>query len=88
MIRRMPTISTSRCAAALSALALAALSSACAPSAPTAAARPAAAKPATSADPNPDLPEVVVTASRMRSAPPTQESKSARVRSRSGDKSS
>jgi hypothetical protein len=93
MIRRMPTISPSRYACALSAAALAALLSACSPSSPTAGANLAAgkgtpAKPAPSADPNPDLPEVVITASRTRGTPPTPEPKSARSRNRPRDGSS
>ena len=88
MNRRMPKISTSRCAAAFSAATLAVLLSACAPSSPSAAARPAAAQPATFADPNADLPEIVITASRSHSTPATPEPKSARARSRSRDPSS
>ncbi len=93
MIRRIPTLSTRRCASVLSAAALAALLSACSPSSPTTGANLAAGKsvppdPATSADPNADLPEIVITASRTRSAPPTPEPKYARARSRSRDNSS
>ncbi len=87
MNRRMPKIATSRYACVLSALALAALLSACARSASTAAAKPAA-KPTVSSDPPPDLPEIVITASRTRNAPATPDPKSARVRSRATDKSS
>ena len=83
MNRRMPKIATSRYACVLSALALAALLSACARSAST-----AAAKPTVSSDPPPDLPEIVITASRTRSAPAKPDAKSARVRSRATDKSS
>jgi hypothetical protein len=83
MIRRMHTISTSRCAAALSAVALAALLAACSQSAPT-----AAAEPTVSPDAHPDLPEIVITASRTHNAPARPDPKSARVRSRATDKSS
>ena len=83
MNRRMPKIATSRYAYVLSALALAALLSACAQSAPT-----AAAKPTVSSGPPPDLPEIVITASRTRNAPARPDPKSARVRSRATDKSS
>ncbi len=83
MIRRMHKISTSRYAAALSVVALAALLAACSQTAST-----AAAKPTVSSDPPPDLPEIVITASRTRNAPATPDPKSARVRSRATDKSS
>ena len=93
MIRRMQKALTSRHACTLSAAALAALLSACSPSSPTAAAKPAAGKPApakaaTAADPAPDLPEIVITASRSYGASAPREPKSVRVRSRSKDKSS
>ena len=93
MIRRMQKVLTSRHACTLSAAALAALLSACSPSSPTAAAKPAAGKPApakaaTAADPAPDLPEIVITASRTYGASAAREPKSVRVRSRSKDKSS
>ena len=80
---RMPKIATSRYACVPSALALAALLTACSQSAST-----AAAKPTVSSDPPPDLPEIVITASRTRNAPATPDPKSARVRSRATDKSS
>jgi hypothetical protein len=103
MIRRMQKFATSRSAYALFAALLAALLSACSPSSPTAAAKPAAAelatadpstaKPATAesastSDPDPNLPEIVITASRLRSTPPALEPKSVRVRTHSRDKSS
>jgi hypothetical protein len=93
MIRRMQKVLTSRHACTLSAAALAALLSACSPTSPTAAAKPAAGKPApasaaTAADPAPDLPEIVITASRIYGASAPREPKSVRVRSRSKDKSS
>lgn len=88
MIRRMQKVSTSRYACTLSATALAALLSACSPTSQTAAAKPAAAKAATAADPNPDIPEIVITASRIYGASAPREPKSARVRSHSRDKSS
>jgi hypothetical protein len=93
MIRRMQKVLTSRYACTLSAAALAALLSACSPPSPTAAAKPADGKPApakaaTAADPNPDLPEIVITASRIYGAPAPRDPKSVRVHSRSKDKSS
>jgi hypothetical protein len=93
MIRRMQKILTSRHACTLSAAALAALLSACSPTSPTAAAKPPAGKPApakaaTAADPAPDLPEIVITASRIYGASTPREPNSVRVRSRSKDKSS
>jgi hypothetical protein len=93
MIRRMQKVFASRYACTLSAAALAALLSACSPTSPSAAANPAAGKPApakaaTAADPNPDLPEIVITASRIYGAPAPPGVKSARVRSRLKDKSS
>jgi len=93
MIRRIQKVLTSRHACTLSAAALAALLSACSPTSPTAAAKPAAgkhapAKAATAADPAPDLPEIVITASRTYGASAPREPKSVRVRSRSKDKSS
>jgi hypothetical protein len=98
MIRRMQKVLTSRHACTLSAAALAALLSACSPTSPTTAAKPAAGKPAagkpapakaaTAADPAPDLPEIVITASRIYGASAPREPKSVRVRSRSKDKSS
>lgn len=83
MIRRMHKISKSRYAAVLSAVALAALFAACSQSAPT-----AAAKPTVSPEARPDLPEIVITASRTYKAPATPDPKSARARSRATDKSS
>jgi hypothetical protein len=93
MIRRMQKAFASRYACTLSAAALAALLSACSPTSPTAVANPAPGKPApakaaTAADPNPDLPEIVITASRIYGASAPPEAKSARVRTRSKDKSS
>jgi len=93
MIRRMQKVLTSRHACILSAAALAALLSACSPTSPisaakTAAGKPAPAKAATAADPTPDLPEIVITASRTYGASAPREPKSVRVRSRSKDKSS
>jgi hypothetical protein len=93
MIRRIQKVLTSRHACTLSAAALAALLSACSPTSPTAAAKPAGGKPApakaaTAADPAPDLPEIVITASRTYGASAPREPKSVRVRSRSKDKSS
>ena len=93
MIRRMQNVLTSRHACALSAAALAALLSACSPTSPTAAAKPPAGKPApakaaTAADPAPDLPEIVITASRTYGASAPREPNSVRVRNRSKDKSS
>jgi len=83
MIRRMHKISKSRYAVALSAVALSALLAACSRSAPT-----AAAKPTVSPDPPPDLPEIVITASRSHNAPARPDPKAARIRSRATDKSS
>jgi len=83
MIRRMHKISTSRYAGGLSAVALAALLTACSQSAST-----AAVKPAVSAEAHPDLPEIVITASRSHNAPEKADLKSARVRSRAMDNSS
>jgi PBP1b-binding outer membrane lipoprotein LpoB len=88
MIRRMQKVFSSRYACTLSAAALAALLSACSPTSPTAAAKPAPAKAATAADPNPDLPEIVITASRIYGTSAPREPKSVRVRSRPKDKSS
>jgi hypothetical protein len=93
MIRRMQKVFSSRYACTLSAAALAALLSACSPTSPTAAAKPPAGKPApakaaTAADPNPDLPEIVITASRIFGASVPREPKSARARSRPKDNSS
>jgi hypothetical protein len=92
MIRRMQKVFSSRYACTLSAAALAALLSACSLTSPTAAAKPAAGKPAakaaTAADPNPDLPEIVITASRIYGASAPREPKSVRVRTRPKDKSS
>jgi len=93
MIRTMQKVFTSRYACTLSAAALATLLSACSPTSPTAAVNPAAGKPAparaaTAADPNPDLPEIVISASRIYGARTPPEPKSVRVRSRSKDKSS
>ena len=96
MIRRMQNVLTSRHACALSAAALAALAallSACSPISPTTAAKPPAGKPApakaaTAADPAPDLPEIVITASRSYGASAPREPQSVRVRARSKDKSS
>jgi hypothetical protein len=88
MIRRMQKVLTSRHACTLSAAALAALLSACSPTSPIAAGKPAPAKAATAADPAPDLPEIVITASRSYGASAPREPKSVRVRSRSKDKSS
>jgi hypothetical protein len=93
MIRRMQKVLTSRYTCILAAAALAALLSACSPTSPTAAAKSAAGKPtaakgATTADPNPDLPEIVITASRIYGASLPREPKSARARSRPKDKSS
>lgn len=93
MIRRMQKVFSSRYACTLSAAALATLLSACSPTSPTAAAKPAAgipapAKAATAADPNPDLPEIVITASRIYGTPAPREPQSARARNHSRDKSS
>ena len=88
MIRRMQKVLTSRHACIVSAAALAALLSACSPTSPTAAAKPTPAKAATAADPAPDLPEIVITASRSYGASAPRDPKSVRVRSRSKDKSS
>ena len=92
MIRRMQKVLTSRHACILSAAALAALLSACSPTSPISAAKTAAGKPApakaATADPAPDLPEIVITASRSYGASAPREPKSVRVRSRSKDKSS
>ena len=93
MIRRMQNVLTSRHACALFAAALAALLSACSPISPTTAAKPPAGKPApakaaTAADPAPDLPEIVITASRSYGASAPREPQSVRVRGRSKDKSS
>jgi hypothetical protein len=93
MTRRMQMVFSSRYACTLSAAALAALLSACSPTSPTAAAKPAAGKPAptkaaTAAGANPDLPEIVITASRIYGASAPREPKSVRVRSRPKDKSS
>src|SRR5438874_667016 len=63
--------------------ALSALLAACSRSAPT-----AAAKPTVSPDPPPDLPEIVITASRSHNAPARPDPKAARIRSRATDKSS
>src|SRR5882762_6589087 len=83
MIRRMHMISTSRYAGGLSAVALAALLTACSQSAST-----VAAKPTVSPGAHPDLPEIVITASRTHNAPAKPDPKSARARSRATDKSS
>jgi hypothetical protein len=93
MIPRMQKAFSSRYACTLFAAALAALLSACSPTSPTAAANPAPGKPApakaaTAADPNSNLPEIVITASRIYGASAPREPKSVRVRSRSRDKSS
>ncbi len=93
MIHRMLKVFASRYACALSAAVLAALLSACSPNSPTAAANPGAreaapAKAATVADLSPDLPEIVITASRIYGPPTRPEPKSVRVRTRSKDKSS
>jgi hypothetical protein len=93
MIRRMQNVLTSRHACIVSAAVLAALLSACSPTSPTAAAKPPAGKPApakaaTAADSAPDLPEIVITASRSYGASAPREPKSVRVRGRSKDKSS
>jgi hypothetical protein len=101
MIRRMQKFATSRSPYALFAAVLAALLSACSPSSPTAAAKPAAAELAT-ADPStakpatgksasssdPDLPEIVITASRIQGGSLASEPKSVRIRTHSRDKSS
>ena len=76
-------ISTSRYAGGLSAVALAALLTACSPSAST-----VAAKPTVSPQAHPDLPEIVITASRTHNVPAKPDPKSARARSRATDKSS
>ena len=76
-------ISTSRYAGGLSAVALAALLTACSQSAST-----VAAKPTVSPGAQPDLPEIVITASRTHNAPAKPDSKSARARSRATDESS
>jgi hypothetical protein len=83
MIRRMHMISTSRYAGGLCAVALAALLTACSQSASTAAAKPTVVPAA-----HPDLPEIVITASRTHNAPAKPDPNSARVRSRATDKSS
>jgi hypothetical protein len=83
MIRRMHKISTSRYAGGLSTVALAAMLTACSQSAPT-----AAAKPTASPEAHPDLPEIVITASRTRNAPAKPDPKSARGHTRATDKSS
>jgi hypothetical protein len=93
MIRRMQNGFSSRYARTLFAAALAAFLNACSPTSPTAAANPAPGKPApakaaTAADPNSNLPEIVITASRIYGGPAPPQPKSARVRSRSKDKSS
>ena len=76
-------ISTSRYAGGLAALALAALLTACSQSAST-----VAAKPTVSPEARPDLPEIVITASRTHNAPAKPDQKSARARSRATDESS
>jgi hypothetical protein len=83
MIRGMHKISTNRYAGGLSAVALAALLTACSQSAPTAAAKPTATPEA-----RPDLPEIVITASRTRNGPGRPDPKSVRVRRRATDESS